>query len=129
MTQGSTSVETHSHRTHGQTRTITRANQELLPRFACEICGLKIQTSAGRINNKEESDWTLAARAIDAIKGAILALENSAFSHRKASPGNPFLSELIIPFGASGYVALFEIEDDKTVIILALRLQREEDYH
>ena len=81
------------------------------------------------ILNKEEPDWTLAARAIDAIKGAILALENSAFSHRKASPGNPFLSELIIPFGASGYVALFEIEDDKTVIILALRLQREEDYH
>lgn len=81
------------------------------------------------ILNREAPDWTLAARAIDAIKGAIRALENSPFSYRKAIPGNPFLRELIIPFGASGYVALFEIEDDKTVTILALRHQREEDYH
>ncbi len=81
------------------------------------------------ILNKEEPDWTLAARAIDAIKGAIRALENSPFSYRKAGPDNSFLRELIIPFGASGYVLLFEIEDDKTVTILALRHQREEDYH
>jgi hypothetical protein len=44
--------------------------------------------------------------------------------------------ELVIPFGASGYVALFEIEgaqDDVTsenyVTILALRHQREDDYY
>jgi plasmid stabilization system protein ParE len=43
------------------------------------------------ILNKEEPDWTLAARAIDAIKGAICALENSPFSYRKAGPDNPFL--------------------------------------
>jgi len=35
----------------------------------------------------------------------------------------------VIPFGATGYVALFEIDDDKTVSILAVRLQREDDYH
>ena len=29
----------------------------------------------------------------------------------------------------SGYIALFEIEDAKTVTILAVRPQREEDYH
>ncbi len=32
-------------------------------------------------------------------------------------------------FGAAGYVALFEIEDNETVTILAIRHQREEDYH
>ena len=81
------------------------------------------------ILTKETTDWALATRALEAIKAAIHALEQSPFSYRKASPGNPFLRELIIPFGASGYVALFEIEDDKTVTILAVRHQLEEDYH
>ena len=39
------------------------------------------------------------------------------------------LRELIIPFGNSGYVALFEIETGGHVTILALRHQREDDYH
>ncbi|MFO7812203.1 MAG: type II toxin-antitoxin system RelE/ParE family toxin [Pelovirga sp.] len=39
------------------------------------------------------------------------------------------LRELIISFGARGYVALFEIEDNKTITILAVRHQREEDFH
>jgi plasmid stabilization system protein ParE len=81
------------------------------------------------ILTKETTDWALATRAIEAIKIAIRSLEQSPFSYRKASTGNPFLRELIIPFGASGYVALFEIEDDKTVTILAVRHQLEEDYH
>ena len=42
---------------------------------------------------------------------------------------SPFLRELIIPFGSSGYVALFEIVDNRTVIIGAVRHQREDDYH
>jgi hypothetical protein len=32
-------------------------------------------------------------------------------------------------FGSAGYVALFEIDDEKIVTILALLHQREEDYH
>ena len=36
---------------------------------------------------------------------------------------------MIIPFGDAGYVALFEIEDPGTVTLLAVRHQREEDYH
>ena len=47
----------------------------------------------------------------------------------KRSPDNPLLRELIIPFGSAGYVALFEIENDKTVTILAIRHQREDDYY
>ena len=77
----------------------------------------------------EPPDWTLATRGNEAIKHTVRALEHSPFSYRKAGAGNPFLRELIIPFGASGYVALFEIEDDKTVTILAVRHQLEEDYH
>ena len=47
----------------------------------------------------------------------------------KATSDTPFLRELIIPFGASGYVDLFEIDDEQTVTILAVRHQLEEDYH
>lgn len=77
----------------------------------------------------DASDWAVAERALTAIRHAIKGLEQSPFSYRKATSANPFLRELVIPFGASGYVALFEIDDDKTVTILALRHQREDDYH
>ncbi|GAB1394795.1 hypothetical protein MASR1M60_29590 [Rhodocyclaceae bacterium] len=40
---------------------------------------------------------------------------------------SPFLRELVIPFGAVGYVALFEIDDAETVSVLAVRHQRESD--
>jgi hypothetical protein len=36
---------------------------------------------------------------------------------------------MVIPFGTAGYVALFEIEDSKTVTVLAIRHQRDDDYH
>ncbi|MEO6278303.1 type II toxin-antitoxin system RelE/ParE family toxin [Roseateles sp.] len=47
---------------------------------------------------------------------------------RKAA-GSPFLRELIVPLGARGYVVLFEVIDAQTVRVLALRHQREDDYH
>jgi hypothetical protein len=37
--------------------------------------------------------------------------------------------ELLIPFGHSGYVALFDIENSATVTILAVRHQLEDDYY
>jgi hypothetical protein len=36
---------------------------------------------------------------------------------------------VLIPFGSSGYVPLFEIEYATTVTILAVRHQLEDDYH
>lgn len=57
-----------------------------------------------------------------------MLLETSPFSCRKTSPHDSFLRELIISFSASGYVALFEIEDARTVTVLAVRHQREDDY-
>lgn len=75
-----------------------------------------------------ERDVTAGERALDAIQGAVALLRVSPFSCRKALPDNPFLRELIIPFGSAGYVALFEIESSSTVNILAVRHQCEEDY-
>ena len=76
-----------------------------------------------------EHDLDAARRARNEIARAMDLLQDFPFSCRKASENDPFLRELIIPFGSSGYVALFEIENDSTVTILAVRHQREDDYH
>lgn len=81
------------------------------------------------ILNRDETDWAVAERALEAITHAIRSLEQSPFSFRKTTAGSPFLRELVIPFGASGYVALFEINNENSVTILAVRHQREDDYH
>lgn len=73
-------------------------------------------------------DLDLAERALGAITAAVESLRRSPFIYRKADD-DPFLRELLIPFGHSGYVALFEIEDAATVTILAVRHQLEDDYH
>jgi len=76
-----------------------------------------------------ERDIVAARKALDAIQKGIEFLQEFPFSCRKATPEEPLLREMIISFGARGYVILFEIEDSKTVTILAVRHQREEDYH
>ena len=73
-------------------------------------------------------DLDLAERALGAITEAVESLKRSPFIYRKADD-DPFLRELLIPFGSSGYVALFKIEDAATVTILAVRHQLEDDYH
>ena len=67
-----------------------------------------------------------AQRALTAIRTGIDSLKHNPFSCRKTN--TPFLRELVISFGATGYVALFEIESSHMVTILAIRHQREEDY-
>lgn len=77
-----------------------------------------------------ERDIGAAERAELAIAKALELLQIFPFSCRKAAGGGgAFLRELIIPFGNSGYVALFEIEAGGYVTILAIRHQREDDYH
>jgi len=74
-------------------------------------------------------DLDRAQSAIDAIRVAVhhqLAL--TPFSFRKAAQ-NPAQRELVIPFGTAGYAALYEIVSATQVVVLALRHQREEDYH
>ena len=76
-------------------------------------------------------DIGTAAKAETAIYKAIELLEFFPFSCRKVDNAEEhyLLRELLIPFGGAGYVALFKIEDNKTVTILAVRHQREDDYH
>jgi len=76
-----------------------------------------------------EHDVQAAKNALEAINKAIDLLQTFPFTCRKAKADSPFLRELIISFGVNGYVALFEIEDANTVTILAVRHQREDDYH
>jgi plasmid stabilization system protein ParE len=75
-----------------------------------------------------ERDIQAANHALKAINKAIELLETFPFTCRKAKADSPFLRELIITFGVSGYVALFEIEENNIVTILAVRHQREDDY-
>jgi plasmid stabilization system protein ParE len=74
-------------------------------------------------------DLTLADEAIQAIRSALTnQLAASPYSFRKTGPRST-RRELIIPFGATGYVALYEIAGRTRVVVLAVRHQREEDYH
>lgn len=75
-------------------------------------------------------DLGAAKRALVAIERALTLLAYSPFTCRKALlQKSPRWRELLIPFGHSGYVALFEIDDERTVTVTAVRHQREEDYH
>ncbi len=78
--------------------------------------------------DSETGDLDIPDRAVQAIKNGIGFLKSSPFACRKVGDSS-FIRELIIPFGNTGYVALFEIVDSDTVIIGAIRHQREDDYH
>lgn len=78
--------------------------------------------------DSETGDLDIPERAVKAVKESMAFLESSPFACRKAGSSS-FIRELIIPFGSTGYVALFEIVDSNTVIIGAIRHQREDDYH
>lgn len=76
-----------------------------------------------------ERDLTSAERAREAIAKAFDFLRAFPFACRRASSEHVFLREMLIEFGHSGYVALYEIEENRIVTILAVRHQREDDYH
>lgn len=75
-----------------------------------------------------ERDLRAAQQARKTIAESIKLLQQFPFTCRKALDDNPLLREMVISFGATGYVALFEIEDHATVTIPAVRHQREDDY-
>jgi plasmid stabilization system protein ParE len=76
-----------------------------------------------------ERNLQAAHSAKDAINKGMVFLEEFPFACRKVDTANPFLREMLISFGNSGYVVLFEIENKTTVTILAVRHQKESDYH
>jgi plasmid stabilization system protein ParE len=62
------------------------------------------------------------------LSAAVHQLATTPYSFRKTGK-SPTRRELIIPFGATGYIALYEIASPSSVVVLAVRHQREEDYH
>ena len=78
--------------------------------------------------SRDGGDLSLPTQAIAALQSGIATLKTSPFTCRKAGQ-SPFLRELVITFGRSGYLALFEIEDGSSVAVLAVRHQLEDDYH
>ena len=75
-----------------------------------------------------QQDIQAAEYALRSIANGVDLLKTFPFTCRKPRSENPFLRELIIPFGSNGYIALFEIEENNIVTILAVRHQREDDY-
>lgn len=74
-------------------------------------------------------DFDAASLTIGTIETTVhTQLAVTPWSFRKAGR-RATLRELIIPFGATGYVALYEIVSPTLVVVLAVRHQREEDYH
>ncbi|RXT28864.1 plasmid stabilization protein [Rhizobium leguminosarum] len=76
-----------------------------------------------------ERDPDLAERAINAIQKALMILQDFPLMARRASADDPLLRELVVPFGSAGYVILFKVMNETSIIVLAVRHQREEDYH
>ncbi len=75
----------------------------------------------------QHGDLDLPLRAIDAIQREMRILETNPYTCRKVGL-NPLERELVIPFGGSGYVALFEILSEHEVAVSAIRHEREDDY-
>ena len=76
----------------------------------------------------KHGDWDLPERAVDAIERELRILETNPFTCRIAFDDR-LERELVIPFGSSGYVALFHIIGDAEIAVSAIRHQREDDYH
>ena len=100
---------------------LTRESEDDLLRLYDFMLEREIERSGG-------GDLALADRAIAAIHHGFATLRSSPFTCRKADQSQ-FLRELVIPFGGTGFVALFEISNTDTVVIAAVRHQREDDYH
>nr|WP_207184827.1 type II toxin-antitoxin system RelE/ParE family toxin [Rubrivivax gelatinosus] len=99
---------------------MTRAAEADLERLYDFVLERELQRGAGTLD--------LADQALAALRAGIATLKTSPFTCRKASSG-AFLRELVVSFGHSGYVVLFEVEDASTVTVLAVRHQLEDDFH
>lgn len=82
---------------------------------------------AFRLESDFERHPDSAERMLEAIEHGFATLRRTPHTCRRCI-ADPRLRELIIGFGHTGYVALFHIEDDGVVNVLAVRHQREADY-
>ena len=99
---------------------LTRGAEADLERLFDFVLDRELERAGGNLE--------LAEQALVAIRAGVATLKTSPFTCRKAGQ-SPFLRELIIPFGRSGYVALFEIVGSTDVVVSAVRHQLEDDYH
>ena len=76
---------------------------------------------------RDGGDVTLADKAYEAIDSALTMLARAPFTYRR-SDIDTTARELVVPFGATGYVILFEIRQNRQVIIAGVRHQRESGY-
>ena len=93
------------------------------------ILSARAQGDIGRLRNfLLEKDINAAKRAVLAIREAFLPLKQSPVIGRPVED-HPELRELIIDFGATGYLAMYRYEPaNDAVVILAIKHQREEGY-
>lgn len=75
----------------------------------------------------DEFDVEAAAKALHVIVQGVKILERFPEAGRPAEDLESEQKELLIPFGSSGYLVLYEIEGE-SVLILAVRHQREAGY-
>jgi plasmid stabilization system protein ParE len=72
-------------------------------------------------------DLTTAERALHTIRKALETVKLLPYLCKKAG-SDPTLREMVISFGATGYVALYRVKPS-SISILAVRHQREDDFH
>ena len=74
-------------------------------------------------------EFERAQETIDELRLAIeIQLARAPFNCRKAG-SDPLRRALVVPVGATGYVALYDIRPLSQVLVLAVRHQLEGDYH
>ena len=83
--------------------------------------------SIDRERSSETPDRTIPQRVRDAIREGMRMPAWSPHTCRRAELGNGRSRDLIVPFGSTGSIVLFEIVGDN-VVVGAVRHQREEDY-
>jgi plasmid stabilization system protein ParE len=99
---------------------LTREAEADLERLFDHVLQRELASNSGNL--------ALAEQALVAVHAGLATLKSSPFTCRKAGK-SPFVRELIIPFGRSGFVALFEILGPGEVAVAAVRHQLEDDYH
>jgi plasmid stabilization system protein ParE len=73
-------------------------------------------------------DLEIADGALETTRQSCAMLAINPFCYRKVGEG-VFVRELVVPLDATGFVAMFEIQNAETVRIGSIRHQRESDYH
>lgn len=94
-----------------------------------------VQWSSRALNDLQRVYDFLSERSEDAaiesfktIKQAALLLETFPGAGRPANDLDPEHRELVIPFGISGYVFVYEVQENQQILILALKHQKEVGY-